>query len=132
LRLVEVIINMASVNAQWAEPDLTIYGASKAAVLQLICCLALDPTAQGVRAVAICPDYVGTNMLEQYYDSRPDPQGRVRRADGQPPTQRLCEPKEVAALASWLASDEAGFVSGQPYIIDGALTTGRIFSWRSE
>jgi hypothetical protein len=35
----------------------------------------------------------------------------------------------VASLATWLASDEAAFVSGQPYIIDGALTAGRTFGW---
>ena len=124
-----VIINMASVNAYWAEPDLAAYSASKAAVLQLTRCIALDHAAAGVRSVAICPGYVRTQMLEHYYQSQPDPQAVRDALTSRHPLRRLCEPDEVASLASWLASDEAGFASGQPYILDGALTTGRSFTW---
>jgi NAD(P)-dependent dehydrogenase (short-subunit alcohol dehydrogenase family) len=124
-----VIINMASVNAYWAEPDLAVYSASKAAVLQLTRCIALDHAAAGVRSVAICPGYVRTEMLEHYYRSQPDPQAVRGALTSRHPLRRLCEPDEVASLASWLASDEAGFASGQPYILDGALTTGRSFTW---
>ena len=124
-----VVINMASVNAYWAEPDLAVYSASKAAVLQLTRCIALDHAAAGVRSVAICPGYVRTEMLEHYYQSQPDPQAVRGAVTGRHPLRRLCEPDEVASLASWLASDEAGFASGQPYILDGALTTGRSFTW---
>lgn len=125
-----VIINMASINAYWAEPDLAVYCASKAAVLQLTRCMALDHASQGIRSVAICPGYVRTDMLEQYYESQPDPDKVRASLTGKQPLQRLCEPNEVAGLASWLASDEASFTSGQPFIIDGALSAGRTFSWQ--
>ena len=127
-----VIINMASVNAYWAEPDLAAYSASKAAVLQLTRCIALDHAAAGVRSVAICPGYVRTEMLEHYYQSQPDPQAVRDALTSRHPLRRLCEPDEVASLASWLASGEAGFASGQPYILDGALTTGRSFNWNGK
>lgn len=123
-----VIINMSSINAYWAEPDLAVYSASKAAVLQLTRCIALDH-APDLRAVAICPGYVRTDMLEHYYENQEDPDAVRASLTGKQPLQRLCEPSEVAALASWLASDDASFTSGQPYVIDGALSTGRNFSW---
>ena len=56
--------------------------------------------------------------------------GRQRASLSQKhPLGRICEPAEVASLATWLASDEAAFVSGQPYVIDGALMAGRTFGW---
>jgi NAD(P)-dependent dehydrogenase (short-subunit alcohol dehydrogenase family) len=82
-----VIINMASVNAYWAEPDLAVYSASKAAVLQLTRCIALDHAAAGVRSVAICPGYVRTEMLEHYYQSQLDPPSGPRRPDQPTSTQ---------------------------------------------
>jgi len=94
-------------------------------------CIALDHAAAGVRSVAICPGYVRTEMLEHYYQSQPDPRAVRDALTSRHPLRRLCEPDEVASLASWLASDEAGFASGQPYILDGALTTGRAFTWTS-
>jgi meso-butanediol dehydrogenase/(S,S)-butanediol dehydrogenase/diacetyl reductase len=124
-----VIINMASVNAFWAEPNLAVYSASKAAVLQLTRCIALDHAAEGIRCTAICPGYVRTEMLEQFYEHQPDPEGARRALTGKHPLNRICEPSEIAALASWLASDEATFASGQPYVLDGALTSGRVFDW---
>jgi NAD(P)-dependent dehydrogenase (short-subunit alcohol dehydrogenase family) len=124
-----VIVNIASVDAFWGEPDLAAYCASKGAVLALTRCIALDHAADGIRAVAICPGYVRTELLEQFYDSQPDPQAARDALEQRHPLGRICEPEEVANLAVWLASDEAAFASGQPYIIDGALTAGRTFDW---
>ena len=98
-------------------------------MLALTRCLALDHAADGIRAVAICPGYVRTDLLEQFYDNQPDPEAARASLTRKHPLGRICEPDEVASLATWLASDEAAFVSGQPYIIDGALTAGRTFGW---
>lgn len=111
------------------EPELAAYCASKGAVLALTRCLALDHAGDGIRAVAICPGYVRTDLLEQFYDNQPDPEAARASLTQKHPLGRICEPDEVASLATWLASDEAAFVSGQPYVIDGALTAGRTFSW---
>ena len=124
-----VIVNIASVDAFWGEPELAAYCASKGAVLALTRCLALDHARDGIRAVAICPGYVRTELLEQFYDNQPDPQAARKSLAEKHPLRRICEPSEVASLATWLASDEAAFASGQPYIIDGALTAGRTFEW---
>jgi NAD(P)-dependent dehydrogenase (short-subunit alcohol dehydrogenase family) len=124
-----VIVNIASVDAIWGEPELAAYCASKGAVLALTRCLALDHAADGIRAVAICPGYVRTDLLEQFYDNQPDPQAARASLTQKHPLGRICEPAEVASLTTWLASDEAAFVSGQPYIIDGALTAGRTYGW---
>ena len=124
-----VIVNTASVDSFWGEPELAAYCASKGAVLALTRCLALDHAGDGIRAVAICPGYVRTDLLEQFYDNQPDPEAARASLTQKHPLGRICEPAEVASLATWLASDEAAFVSGQPYVIDGALTAGRTFGW---
>jgi NAD(P)-dependent dehydrogenase (short-subunit alcohol dehydrogenase family) len=124
-----VIVNIASVDAFWGEPELAAYCASKGAVLALTRCLALDHAGDGIRAVAICPGYVRTDLLEQFYDNQPDPDAARASLSTKHPLGRICEPAEVASLATWLASDEAAFASGQPYIIDGALTAGRTYGW---
>ena len=113
------------------EPELAAYCASKGAVLALTRCLALDHAADGIRAVAICPGYVRTDLLEQFYDNQADPDAARASLTRKHPLGRICEPAEVASLATWLASDEAAFASGQPYVIDGALTAGRTYGWRS-
>ena len=124
-----VVINMASINAFWAEPHLAVYSASKAAVLQLTRCMALDHAGDGIRCSAICPGYVRTEMLEHFFDHQPDPAGARSLLASKHPLGRICEPDEIAALATWLASDEAAFASGQPFILDGALSAGRVFDW---
>jgi NAD(P)-dependent dehydrogenase (short-subunit alcohol dehydrogenase family) len=124
-----VIVNIASVDAFWGEPELAAYCASKGAVLALTRCIALDHAADGIRAVAICPGYVRTDLLEQFYENQPDPERARAALERKHPLGRICEPAEVASLATWLASDEAAFASGQPYVIDGALTAGRTFGW---
>jgi meso-butanediol dehydrogenase/(S,S)-butanediol dehydrogenase/diacetyl reductase len=123
------IISMASINAYWAEPQLAVYSASKAAVLQLTRCMALDHAADGIRCTAICPGYVRTEMLEHFFDHQRDPAAARARLAAKHPLGRVCEPGEIAALAAWLASDEAAFASGQPFILDGALSSGRVFDW---
>jgi meso-butanediol dehydrogenase/(S,S)-butanediol dehydrogenase/diacetyl reductase len=69
------------------------------------------------------------DLLEQFYESQPDPEAARASLTQKHPLGRICEPAEVASLATLLASDEAAFVSGQPCIIDGALTAGRTFGW---
>jgi NAD(P)-dependent dehydrogenase (short-subunit alcohol dehydrogenase family) len=124
-----VIINMASINAFWAEPQLAVYSASKAAVLQLTRCMALDHAGDGIRCSAICPGYVRTEMLEHFFDHQPDPAAARSLLASKHPLGRICEPEEIAALATWLASDEAAFASGQPFVLDGALSAGRVLDW---
>jgi NAD(P)-dependent dehydrogenase (short-subunit alcohol dehydrogenase family) len=121
-----VIINIASVDGQWAEPGLAAYCASKGGLLALTRAIAVDHGRDGVRCTAICPSYVRTDMLEQFFDAQPDPDRARAEAAALHPVDRISDPEEVASLAAWLASDEATFASGQAFVLDGGLTAGRV------
>jgi NAD(P)-dependent dehydrogenase (short-subunit alcohol dehydrogenase family) len=119
------IINIASVDGHWAEPGLAAYCASKGGLLALTRAIAVDHGHEGIRCTAICPSYVRTDMLEQFFDAQPDPARARAEAAALHALDRVCDPEEVAALAAWLASDEATFASGQAFVLDGGLTAGR-------
>lgn len=119
------IINLASVDGYWAEPHLAVYNTSKGAVQALTRALAIDHGRENVRANAICPSYVLTDMLDQFFDAQSDPQEARDQAASIHPLNRMSYPADIANLALWLASDESSFTSGQSYVIDGGLTAGR-------
>ena len=120
------IINIASVDGHWAEPGLAAYCASKGGLLALTRAIAVDHGRDGIRCTAICPSYVRTDMLEQFFDAQPEP-GRARaEAAALHAVDRISDPSEVASLAAWLASDDATFASGQAFVLDGGLTAGRV------
>ena len=121
-----VIINVASVDGYWAEPRLAAYCASKGGLIALTRAIAVDHGHEGVRCCAICPSYVRTDMLEQFFDAQPQPGVARAEAAGLHALDRLSEPEEVASLAAWLASDEAAFATGQAFVLDGGLTAGRM------
>jgi NAD(P)-dependent dehydrogenase (short-subunit alcohol dehydrogenase family) len=120
-----VIVNVASVDGLWAEPALAAYCAAKGGVIALTRAIAIDHGREGVRCMCICPSYVATDMLEQYYDAQPDPAAARAEAAGLHPLGRISTPEEVAAVAVWLSSEEASFATGQAYVLDGGLTAGR-------
>jgi NAD(P)-dependent dehydrogenase (short-subunit alcohol dehydrogenase family) len=120
-----VIINVASVDGLWAEPSLAAYCAAKGGVIALTRAIAIDHGHEGVRCMCICPSYVATDMLEQFYEAQPDPAGARAGAAALHPLGRISTPAEVAALAVWLSSDDASFATGQAYVLDGGLTAGR-------
>jgi NAD(P)-dependent dehydrogenase (short-subunit alcohol dehydrogenase family) len=119
------IINIASVDAHWAEPELAAYCASKGGLVALTRAIAIDHAVDGVRCSAIAPSYVRTDMLEQFFDAQRDPARARERAAALHPVNRLSTPEEVAGLAVWLASDEAAFATGQSFVLDGGITAGR-------
>ena len=121
-----VIVNVASVDGLWAEPSLAAYCAAKGGVVALTRAIAIDHGRDGVRCMCICPSYVATDMLEQFYDAQPDPAAARAGAAALHPLGRISTPEEVAALAVWLSSDEASFATGQTYVLDGGLTAGRV------
>jgi NAD(P)-dependent dehydrogenase (short-subunit alcohol dehydrogenase family) len=118
------IINIASIDGLWAEPQLAAYCASKGGVIALTRSIALDYGNVGIRCNSICPSYVLTDQLEQYFDAQESPAAR-QQAEDMHPVGRMSSPAEVAGFATWLASDEASFASGQAYVLDGALLAGR-------
>jgi meso-butanediol dehydrogenase/(S,S)-butanediol dehydrogenase/diacetyl reductase len=121
------ILNISSVDGFWAEPGLAAYCTSKGAVLALTKALAVDHGPDGVRCNSICPSYVLTDMLEQFYDAQPDPAAARAQAEGVHALRRISTPDDVAGLAVWLSSDEASFATGQSFVLDGGATAGRTF-----
>jgi meso-butanediol dehydrogenase/(S,S)-butanediol dehydrogenase/diacetyl reductase len=119
------IINLSSVDGLWAEPGLAAYCASKGAVLALTRAMAIDHGPDGVRCNSICPSYVATEMLEQFYRAQPDPEAARAGAAGMHPLRRISEIEDIADAAVFLASDEASFITGQSLVVDGGLTVGR-------
>lgn len=126
------IVNVASVDGYWAEPELAAYCASKGAVIALTRAIALDHGREGIRCSCICPSYVRTAMLEQFYAAHGAAGTAARRdAARAHPVGRIAEPYEIASLVAWLASDEASFATGHAFVLDGGLTAGRASAWGS-
>jgi len=117
-----VILNMGSTNGLTGYPLYADYNASKAGVIELTRSMALE-LAPAVRVNAVCPGYILTPMQEAEYT--PD---MMRAVNSRIPLGRHGKPEEVAALFAFLASDEAAFITGQYYVIDGGETAGGLAS----
>lgn len=114
------IINMASVASSIrGAPNRFAYGATKAAVIGLTKAIAADHVTAGIRANAICPGTVESPSLQARIQAQPDPAAARAAFIARQPMGRLGLPQEIAALAVYLASDEASYTTGQAHIIDG-------------
>lgn len=121
------IINISSgASSVRGIPNRYVYGASKAAVIGLTKSVAADFIRRGVRCNAICPGTIESPSLEgriaTLSASSGEPIEKVRQAfvDRQP-MGRLGTAQEVAALALFLASDEASYITGQAHLVDGGM-----------
>lgn len=114
------IINMASVASSIkGAPNRFIYGASKAAVIGMTKALAADFTSKGLRFNAICPGTVETPSLHDRIRAQGDFDQARAAFIARQPMGRLAQAPEIASLVVYLASDEAAFITGQNFIIDG-------------
>lgn len=119
------IINMASLaSSVKGVPNRCAYGTTKAAVIGLTKSVAADFMTHGIRCNAICPGTVESPSLHQRIAAQAAQQGRETQAVFQDfidrqPMGRLGRAEEVAALAAFLASDEAAFITGTTQLIDG-------------
>jgi meso-butanediol dehydrogenase/(S,S)-butanediol dehydrogenase/diacetyl reductase len=117
-----VIINMGSTNGLKGYPYYADYNASKAGVIELTRSMALE-LAPTVRVVAVCPGYVLTPMQEAEYTPE-----MMDAVNSKIPLKRHAKTEEVAALFAFLASEEAPYLTGHPYIIDGGEIAGGLAS----
>ena len=117
-----VILNTASTNGVMGYPFYADYNATKAGVIELTRSMALE-LAPKVRVNAVAPGYVLTPMQRAEYTD-----AMLEEVNGKIPLRRHAKPEEIAALFCFLASDDAAFISGHVYTIDGAETAGGLAS----
>lgn len=117
------IVNIASVASSIiAAPNRFIYGATKAAVIGMTKSIAADYVTRGIRCNAICPATVESPSLEARMRAQGDYEAARAAFIARQPMGRLGKPEEIAALAVYLASDEAAFMTGQAISIDAGWT----------
>lgn len=118
------IVNVASVAGILASPQLLAYSMSKAAINQFTKCIAVELGPKGIRVNAVNPGITNTSMLNSIpIDERDDMVTFFRQSY---PLQRIGEPNDVTRLIAFLASDEANFITGSLYNVDGGAIAANI------
>lgn len=120
-----VIINTASIGGVVAIKDRLAYITTKFAVVGFTKALALDHALEGVRANALCPGRVETSFVRSRLAEYADPKKAYNEMAATQAVGRMGRPEEVAAAALYLASDEAAFVTGTAFEIDGGFAVGK-------
>jgi NAD(P)-dependent dehydrogenase (short-subunit alcohol dehydrogenase family) len=118
------IINTASIAGLVGSPHIAVYSASKHAVIGLTKSAAWECTGTGVRVNCVCPGLIDSRMLSTILQGRsggnaPPPNDKIVERI---PARRLGQASEVASIVAFLASDEASYVSGSAYTVDGGRT----------
>jgi NAD(P)-dependent dehydrogenase (short-subunit alcohol dehydrogenase family) len=116
------LINMSSVAALVGIRDRAVYSAAKGAILSLTRAAAIDHVAEGVRVNCIAPGTVDTPWVSRITAGYDDPEEARANMQARQPHSRFVTPEEIAAMAAYLASDEAASCIGACMIVDGGVT----------
>ena len=116
------IINFGSYDGFIADPRLAAYCATKGAVHALTRAMACDHGPENIRVNAVCPGFIDTPMLKSFFGEGADSDRYCQAARDVHPIGRYGSPRDVANLVNWLVSDEAGYATGQLWVLDGGLT----------
>lgn len=113
------IVNIASIHARMTYPKFFPYAAAKSGVIGLTRNLALDEGEYNIRTNAVSPGYTLTPILENWFQTVDESQ----RSDAlkPQPLKRFAQPSEIAKVVVFLLSDDASFVNGADWIVDGGL-----------
>lgn len=112
------IVSIASIHARMTYPKYFPYAAAKSGVIGLTRNLALDEGEHNIRVNAVSPGYVLTPLLQSWFDAIP---GKEAESMSVQPMGRMAQPAEIASVVTFLLSDDASFVNGADWIVDGGL-----------
>lgn len=120
------IVNIASISGFIAQPEYLTYNTSKAAVINMARCLAMDLAKYNVRVNNVCPGTIWTKNNEYYigrdYGVNREEADRHPELGGKHLLNRVGDPEEVAKSILFLASDDASFITGENLMVDGGYT----------
>lgn len=115
------IVNVSSVLGLTSDPELAIYTMTKAGILNLTKAIACTYGPRGIRANAMCPADVNTDINLEYLRTQPDPEAFKARLEHEYPLRRFAEPIEIGRSIAFLASDDASFITGTTLVADGGV-----------
>jgi NAD(P)-dependent dehydrogenase (short-subunit alcohol dehydrogenase family) len=116
------ILLMASITGVMGLPGLAAYSAAKGALISLARAMAIDHARDGIRVNSVSPGTVDSPMLHRFAAGQPDPIATLRAFNQVYPGGRVGTIDEVASVFAFLASDQASFVSGANWTVDGAMS----------
>jgi len=118
------IINISSMVGVVGQPNAGAYSATKGGQIAMTKNMAIDFAPDGIRVNVICPGWIQTPLVEDWFNQQSDPDEARKYIYGQHPLGRIGTIKECGDLAAFLASDEAAFITGTAIHIDGGVTLG--------
>ena len=119
------IVNIGSIASIGGMEKRFAYTITKHAILGLTRSMALDHSETGVRINCICPGRVKTPFVDARLREYPNPEEYIKQMEAPHAMKRMAQPPEIAAAALFLASDEASFVTGSAFAVDGGYTAGK-------
>lgn len=117
-----VILNTSSTTAIRVAPDRALYNATKSALFSLTKSMALDYAADNIRVNCLCPGTVDTPSLRERLGAKGNAEEARKQFIARQPLRRLGTAEEIARAALYLVSDDAGFVTGTAFQIDGGMS----------
>ncbi len=131
------IVNTASVAGLGAGYSPTVYAIAKCGVIHLTKVGATDLAKHDIRMNAICPGFIQTNIFSSSMDIPPEKKEAANQiifevSNHTQPRKRGGKPEDIANMVAFLASKEAGFITGAHFLVDGGITTGTADSWNPE
>ena len=119
------IVNVASIHGVASLPGFFPYAAAKSGLIGLTRSMALDYGADGIRVNVVCPGFTRTRLVQDSIDRHRDRAAAEAAMIRGVALGRIAEPSEVAAVISFLASEDASYISGASLLVDGGLTARR-------
>lgn len=118
------IINISSMVGQVGQPKAAAYSSTKGGQIAMTKNMAIDFAPNGVRVNVICPGWIQTPLVEDWFNQQENPAAAKKYIYGQHPLGRIGTIDECGHLAAFIASEEAGFITGSVFDIDGGVTLG--------